>query len=169
MRERLAALDHARREFIANASHELRTPLFSLGGFLELLTDEELDEATRREFLATMREQVDRLAKLATELLDLSRADAGPAGGRARAGRPRAVAETVADEFAALARSGEHAFEFEPGRRPSVLATSSGCSRSAGSRRERARAHAAGTSVRCVPATACSTVEDDGPGSRRST
>ena len=51
MRQRLAGLEHARREFIANASHELRTPLFSLGGLLELLVDEDLDEATRREFL----------------------------------------------------------------------------------------------------------------------
>src|SRR5205807_655562 len=40
MRLRLAQLDHARNEFIANASHELRTPVFSLGGFLELLGDE---------------------------------------------------------------------------------------------------------------------------------
>ena len=47
MRQRLAGLEHARREFIANASHELRTPLFSLGGHLELLDDEDLDEATQ--------------------------------------------------------------------------------------------------------------------------
>src|SRR5207253_8923886 len=46
MRQRLAQLDHARREFIANASHELRTPLFSLAGFLELMSDEQLDEET---------------------------------------------------------------------------------------------------------------------------
>src|SRR5262249_47113625 len=45
MRLRLASLDRARGEFIANASHELRTPLFSLGGFLELMDDPELDEA----------------------------------------------------------------------------------------------------------------------------
>ena len=45
MRVRLENLDRARREFIANASHELRTPLFSLGGFLELMADEEIDEA----------------------------------------------------------------------------------------------------------------------------
>ena len=77
MRVRLAHLDDARRDFIANASHELRTPLFSLGGFLELLDDEELDEATRREFLGSMREQVDRLTKLASDLLDLTRLDAG--------------------------------------------------------------------------------------------
>jgi signal transduction histidine kinase len=115
MRERLAALDHARREFIANASHELRTPLFSLGGFLELLIDEELDEATRREFLSTMREQVDRLAKLATELLDLSRADAGQLRvARAPVDLAR-VAETVAEEFAPAARAGERMLMVEGG------------------------------------------------------
>ena len=48
MQRQLQRLDHARKQFIAQASHELRTPLFSLGGFLELLEDEELDEATRR-------------------------------------------------------------------------------------------------------------------------
>ena len=77
MRLRLANLDRARGEFIANASHELRTPLFSLGGFLELLDDPDLDEATRDEFVGQMREQVARLTKLATNLLDLSRLDAG--------------------------------------------------------------------------------------------
>ena len=77
MRKRLAALERARREFIANASHELRTPIFALGGHLELLTDEDVDEPTRREFLTEMRLQVERLTKLATDLLDLSRLDAG--------------------------------------------------------------------------------------------
>ena len=77
MRVQLARLDDARKEFVANASHELRTPLFSLGGFLELLADEDLDDETRRGFVTTMQEQVQRLAKLSTDLLDLSRVDAG--------------------------------------------------------------------------------------------
>jgi signal transduction histidine kinase len=77
MRVQLAQLDTARKEFVANASHELRTPLFSLGGFLELLVDEELDDKTREEFLETMRSQVERLTKLSADLLDLSRVDAG--------------------------------------------------------------------------------------------
>ena len=77
MQKQLARVDRARKEFIANASHELRTPIFSLAGFMELLEDEELDEQTRAEFLHTMREQVDRLQKLAVDLLDLSRLDAG--------------------------------------------------------------------------------------------
>src|SRR5882757_9326118 len=40
MQRRLAELDIARKQFIANASHELRTPIFSLGGFVELLEEE---------------------------------------------------------------------------------------------------------------------------------
>jgi two-component system OmpR family sensor kinase len=77
MQAQLARVDRARKEFIANASHELRTPIFSLGGFVELLEDEQLDSATRDEFLRSMREQVDRLQKLSVDLLDLSRLDAG--------------------------------------------------------------------------------------------
>jgi two-component system, OmpR family, sensor kinase len=77
METQLKRVERARREFIANASHELRTPVFSLGGFVELLQDEQLDAETREEFLATMREQVERLGKLTGDLLDLSRLDAG--------------------------------------------------------------------------------------------
>jgi signal transduction histidine kinase len=77
MQRQLALVDRARKEFIANASHELRTPIFSLAGFVELLEDEQLDDQTRRRFLETMREQVERLQKLAVDLLDLSRLDAG--------------------------------------------------------------------------------------------
>ncbi len=74
---RLEALERSRSAFIANASHELRTPLTALGGYLELLTEGGLTDAERSEFLDTMGEQVQRLTKLATDLLDLSRLDAG--------------------------------------------------------------------------------------------
>ncbi|HEY2542706.1 MAG TPA: HAMP domain-containing sensor histidine kinase [Gaiellaceae bacterium] len=77
MRARLAQFDDARRNFIANASHELRTPIFSVGGFLELLREDDLDPETRAEFVEAMAEQMARLSKLAADLLDLSRLDAG--------------------------------------------------------------------------------------------
>src|SRR3954471_17022247 len=77
MQNQLARLDRARKQFIASASHELRTPIFSLGGFLELLADEDLDEDTRRAFLEQIRGQVDRMRNLAVELLDLSRLESG--------------------------------------------------------------------------------------------
>jgi two-component system, OmpR family, sensor kinase len=165
MRERLSALDHARREFIANASHELRTPLFALGGFLELLTDEELDEETRREFLATMREQVDRLAKLATELLDLSRADAG----RLRVEREQVdlaeVAEAVVDEFTALARADGRPLELALESGPPVRGDEQRVLQIGRVLVENALVHTPpGTRVLVHSADGALTVEDDGPG-----
>jgi two-component system, OmpR family, sensor kinase len=77
MQRRLAELDSARKQFIANASHELRTPIFSLGGFIELLEEEDPSPEERDEFVRTMRQQTVRLTKLTTDLLDLSQLDAG--------------------------------------------------------------------------------------------
>jgi signal transduction histidine kinase len=108
MRVRLSDLDRARREFIANASHELRTPLFSLAGFLELLADEELDEGTRRDFLETARGQVERLTRLATDLLDLSRLDAGQVGLESEPVDLAATAQALVEEFGPLAEAGGH-------------------------------------------------------------
>ena len=77
MQRQLAELELARKKFIATASHELRTPIFSLGGFVELLEDEDLDAETRRRFLEQVKDQVERLRKLSVDLLDLSRLEAG--------------------------------------------------------------------------------------------
>jgi signal transduction histidine kinase len=108
MRKRLAALERARREFIANASHELRTPIFALGGHLELLTDEDVDEKTRREFLAEMRIQVDRLTKLATDLLDLSRLDAGRLRVELAPVDLAEIAGSLVNEFGGVGRESDH-------------------------------------------------------------
>jgi two-component system OmpR family sensor kinase len=77
MQQQLLQLEQARKKFIATASHELRTPVFSLGGFVELLEDEDLDAETRRRFLDQVRDQVKRLGKLSVDLLDLSRLESG--------------------------------------------------------------------------------------------
>jgi two-component system OmpR family sensor kinase len=100
MQSQLAELDSARKRFIAVASHELRTPIFSLGGFLELLADEELSEEERAGFLAQVRLQVDRLGKLATDLLDLSKLEAGSLELRPEATDLSELARSVAQEFA---------------------------------------------------------------------
>ena len=80
MQVQLQQQEEARRAFVATASHELRTPLTSLEGMLELLQedltgqDPDLDDA--RDMLARARAQSHRLARLAADLLDLSRLDA---------------------------------------------------------------------------------------------
>jgi signal transduction histidine kinase len=71
----LAAADQQRRELIANVSHELRTPIAALHAVLENVVDgvAEPDPATLRTALA----QTERLGSLVSELLDLSRIEAG--------------------------------------------------------------------------------------------
>jgi two-component system OmpR family sensor kinase len=169
MRQRLAGLERARREFIANASHELRTPLFSLGGFLELLENEELDPQTQREFLATMREQIDRLTKLATDLLDLSRVDAGRIHVEAEPLDLGGLARTLAEEFRAVALSGGHRVEVIDRSSPAVVGDEERALQIGRILVENALVHTpAGTTVRLSTArrngTALLTVEDDGPG-----
>jgi signal transduction histidine kinase len=109
MRLRLAHLDRARREFIANASHELRTPLFSLGGFLELMADEDVDPVARKDFVEEMAAQVTRLTKLATDLLDLTRLDSGQLSVQQAEVDIAESARTVCEEFRARAGADEHA------------------------------------------------------------
>jgi signal transduction histidine kinase len=100
MQRQLAELETARSRFIATASHELRTPIFSIGGFLELLQDEDLDEETRLMFIRQLREQVDRLGRLAVDLLDLSKLEAGSLELRREPTDVSDLARSVAAEFA---------------------------------------------------------------------
>ncbi len=165
MRERLAVLDHARREFIANASHELRTPVFALGGFLELLSDEDLDEETRREFLGTMREQVDRLAKLATELLDLSRSDAGRLRVELEPVDLARAAAAVVEEFSARARAGGRRLELAASGETVAVGDEQRVLQIGRALVENALVHTpAGTTVRIRAGDGTLAVEDDGPG-----
>jgi signal transduction histidine kinase len=119
MQDQLARLDRARKQFIASASHELRTPIFSLGGFLELLADEDLDEDTRRAFLEQIRGQVDRLRNLAVELLDLSRLEAGALELRPEPTDVGQLAREVAAEFTPAAA--QHDSEVTLDLRPEPL------------------------------------------------
>jgi two-component system phosphate regulon sensor histidine kinase PhoR len=67
-------LERMRVDFVANASHELRTPLASLLGFVETLQGPAReDPGARKRFLAIMRDQARRMARLVDDLLSLSR------------------------------------------------------------------------------------------------
>ncbi|WP_067488973.1 HAMP domain-containing sensor histidine kinase [Actinomadura hibisca] len=74
----LAEVDRQRREFVANVSHELRTPISALQAVLENVADG-VTPATP-EVLESAVQQTERLGRLVTQLLDLSRADAGATG-----------------------------------------------------------------------------------------
>jgi two-component system, OmpR family, phosphate regulon sensor histidine kinase PhoR len=72
----LRRVEEMRAHFVANASHELRTPLAALSGFIETLQGPARnDAATRDRFLAIMKEQATRMARLIEDLLSLSRVE----------------------------------------------------------------------------------------------
>ncbi len=120
MQRRLAELDSARKQFIANASHELRTPIFSLGGFVELLEDEDPSPEERAEFVRTMRQQVERLTKLTADLLDLSQLDAGAMVMEAHDVDLGAVAREVTREFGPRADLRGSRLELRTPERPAI-------------------------------------------------
>jgi signal transduction histidine kinase len=120
MQRRLAELDSARKQFIANASHELRTPIFSLGGFVELLEEEDPSPEERVEFMRTMRQQIERLTKLTTDLLNLSQLDAGGVELESRTVDLSELAREVAREFGPRADRRGSRLELRTPERPVI-------------------------------------------------
>jgi len=68
-------LDTMRKEFVADVSHELKTPITSIMGYTDTLLEGDYDEETQREFLQVVSSEARRMAKLVTDLLELSRID----------------------------------------------------------------------------------------------
>ena len=89
----LHRLERVRRDFVSNISHELRTPLASLRALTETLRDGALDDpAAGPRFLDRIEIEVDALAQMVQELLELSRIESGQVPFRFR---PVPVSETV--------------------------------------------------------------------------
>ncbi|MEA2415179.1 MAG: hypothetical protein QOI58_1836 [Thermoanaerobaculia bacterium] len=68
-----SSLNRAKDEFLATLSHELRTPMTSILGWTALLSMTTLDEATRREGIATIHRSAQVQAQLIDDVLDVSR------------------------------------------------------------------------------------------------
>jgi signal transduction histidine kinase len=73
----LANLESSRRSFVANVSHELKTPMTSIGGFIDGMLDGTIPEEQRRRYLTLVSEEVKRLSRLVTGMLNLSKIEDG--------------------------------------------------------------------------------------------
>jgi two-component system phosphate regulon sensor histidine kinase PhoR len=104
----LRKLEGVRREFVANVSHELRTPLTSIRALVETLETGAIDDpAVAADFLRRIVHEVDRLAVLVDELLDLARLETGRVVLRRESLAPREVLDAALERLRSqIARAG---------------------------------------------------------------
>jgi signal transduction histidine kinase len=76
--EHLQKTDHLRRELVSNIAHDLRGPLTCMSGYAQTLVErsDHLPKETRKKIESTMLRNVEALAKLVTDLFDLSKLEA---------------------------------------------------------------------------------------------
>lgn len=77
MTESLSELENMRSSFISDVSHELRTPMTIISGFVEGILDGTVPEEDREKYLSTVLEEIKRLSRLVSELLEASRLEQG--------------------------------------------------------------------------------------------
>ncbi len=77
MAKALATIESSRRSFIANVSHELKTPMTSIGGFIDGILDGTIPEEKREQYLKIVSDEIKRLSRLVTGMLNMSKIEAG--------------------------------------------------------------------------------------------
>ncbi|MDP5276052.1 cell wall metabolism sensor histidine kinase WalK [Chengkuizengella axinellae] len=93
-------LNQSRREFVANVSHELRTPLTTIKSYLEALEDGALSDADlAKRFVGVTRNEADRMIRLVSDLLHLSRYDSNQTVVMKRETEIKQMLEDVVDRF----------------------------------------------------------------------
>ncbi|MBQ4901139.1 cell wall metabolism sensor histidine kinase WalK [Paenibacillus sp. Marseille-P2973] len=93
-------LEASRREFVANVSHELRTPLTTIKSYTEALEDGAMeDPELGPKFASVIQNQTERMIRLVTDLLHLSRLDSKEAQLRKQPVSVMEMLEEVTDRF----------------------------------------------------------------------
>ena len=73
--DRLQVSENKRRQFVSDASHELKTPLASIKLLTDSILQNEMDQATIKEFVGDIGNEAERLNRMSHKLLSLSRID----------------------------------------------------------------------------------------------
>lgn len=77
MASSLASNEEMRRNFLANVSHDLRTPMFTIGGFIDGILTGAIPPEKQDYYLQIIAQEVRRLSRLVSSLLDITRIQAG--------------------------------------------------------------------------------------------
>ncbi len=121
LKEAAEAANQAKSEFLANMSHEIRTPINGVMGMLQLMETTPLD-AEQVSYIRMATEAANRLTRLLTDILDLSRVEAGKMEIREAPFKIQDIIDSVSGLFAVTARNKGVALEYRlaPGM-PEIL------------------------------------------------
>lgn len=114
-------LEMSRREFVSNVSHELRTPITTIKTYSEtLLESDDIPPETQESFLNVMHSEADRMARLVSDLLDLSKLDYDPQSMQKEHFDLRALLEEIVKKLGleASARSQDLSLSFANSMKP---------------------------------------------------
>lgn len=112
--ERLRRIDAARSDFVSLLAHELRTPLTSILSLSEFLSEDALSPAEVRDFAGSIRSEADRLRRLADDVLDLARMEAGKMVYRYREDDLNLLAAQCIDNLRPVAWPRQITLRFDP-------------------------------------------------------
>ena len=122
MTQRVQASQKSQREFVANVSHELKTPLTSIQGFAQAILDGTADTPeTRRQAAQVIQAESARMHRMALDLLDLARLDAGTADLKMSPFDVTALLNGMAEKFAPLAERAGVSIVVEAEKLPTMM------------------------------------------------
>ncbi len=114
-RDDAEAANRAKSEFLANTSHEIRTPLNGLVGLARLARRPEIDEGRRRQYLEQIADSAETLSAVISDVLDLSKIEAGKLDVEQVAFDLHALLESLRQVYGTLADARGLEFGFERG------------------------------------------------------
>jgi len=109
------AASRAKSAFLANTSHEIRTPLNGLLGLARMLQQPDLDDGSRRQLLDQMLDSAESLSGLISDILDLSKIEAGRLELEAAPFALRDMLSTMRMAYLTLAQARGLSFKVEVG------------------------------------------------------
>lgn len=109
-------LEASRRDFVADVSHELRTPLTIIKSYADILADTpDADRELQTRFLGTISSETDRMTRIISDLLTLSKLDENQSYDKAPEEIDvRAMVEAIVERFALTARKREQTLTYHP-------------------------------------------------------
>ncbi len=118
-----AAAERAQAEFLSQISHELKAPLNTILGYVEALTEEGLlTQAERREYANTLQTEAQRMGRLISNLLRLSRIELGSLSGSFRYVKAPNVIRSIAESVRAQAEAASLDYQVQvPENLPSIF------------------------------------------------